>query len=79
MRCAQGLYERGFITYMRTDSVHLSGQAIKAARECVNSMYGKEYLSDSPRQFNSTARMLKKRMKLLGPQVRYLKLQRKPT
>ena len=56
MRCAQGLYERGFITYMRTDSVHLSEQAIKAARECVNSKYGKEYLSSSPRQFNSNAR-----------------------
>ena len=56
MRCAQGLYERGFITYMRTDSVHLSEQATRAARECVSSMYGKEYLSYSPRQFNSTAR-----------------------
>ena len=56
MRCAQGLYERGFITYMRTDSVHLSEQATRAARECVSSMYGKEYLSVSPRQFNSTAR-----------------------
>ena len=32
MRCAQGLYERGFITYMRTDSVHLSEQATRAAR-----------------------------------------------
>ena len=41
---------------MRTDSVHLSEQATKAARECVSSMYGKEYLSNSPRQFNSTAR-----------------------
>ena len=56
MRCAQGLYERGFITYMRTDSVHLSDQAIKAARQCVSSKYGEEYLSTSPRQFNSKAR-----------------------
>ena len=56
MRCAQGLYERGYITYMRTDSVHLSEQAIQAARSCVNSKYGSEYLSDSPRQFNAKAR-----------------------
>ena len=52
MRCAQGLYERGFITYMRTDSVHLSQQAIRAARKCVSSKYGDEYLSKLPRQFN---------------------------
>ncbi len=56
MRCAQGLYERGFITYMRTDSVHLSDQAVRAARNCVSSKYGDEYLSPSPRQFNSNAR-----------------------
>ena len=36
-----GLYERGFITYMRTDSVHLSDQAISASRSCVQSLYGK--------------------------------------
>ena len=56
MRCAQGLYERGFITYMRTDSVHLSDQAIRASRECVQKKYGKEYLSFDPRQFNSKSR-----------------------
>ena len=56
MRCAQGLYERGFITYMRTDSVHLSDQAVRAARNCVSSKYGDEYLSPSPRQFKSNAR-----------------------
>ena len=53
MRCAQGLYERGFITYMRTDSVHLSQQAITAARECVKSKYGKKFLSEIPRQFTA--------------------------
>ncbi|MBF2098130.1 MAG: type I DNA topoisomerase [Gloeomargaritaceae cyanobacterium C42_A2020_066] len=50
MRTAQGLYERGFITYMRTDSVHLSQQAIDAARACVEQMYGREYLSPQARQ-----------------------------
>jgi len=56
MRTAQGLYERGFITYMRTDSVHLSEQAISAARSCVEAKYGKDYLSPGPRQFSTKAR-----------------------
>jgi DNA topoisomerase-1 len=56
MRTAQALYERGFITYMRTDSVHLSEQAIRAARQCVETKYGKEYLSPAPRQFSTKAR-----------------------
>ena len=56
MRTAQALYERGFITYMRTDSVHLSDQAIQAARSCVAGKYGKNYLSPAPRQFQTKAR-----------------------
>ncbi|MFM7634350.1 MAG: type I DNA topoisomerase, partial [Cyanobacteriota bacterium] len=56
MRTAQGLYERGFITYMRTDSVNLSEQAINAARSCVESKYGKDFLSPSARQFSTKAR-----------------------
>lgn len=51
MRTAQALYEKGFITYMRTDSVNLSQQAITAARSCVEQKYGKEYLSPKPRQY----------------------------
>jgi DNA topoisomerase-1 len=51
MRIAQNLYENGYITYMRTDSVHLSEQAITAARACVEQMYGPEYLSPKPRQY----------------------------
>ena len=41
---------------MRTDSVHLSDQAISAARSCVQSRYGKEYLSKTARQFSTKAR-----------------------
>ena len=51
MRVAQSLYEQGYITYMRTDSVHLSQQAIAAARSCVEQMYGQEFLSPQPRQY----------------------------
>ena len=51
MRAAQGLYENGFITYMRTDSVTLSQEAIAAAREAVTTHFGKQYLSDAPKQY----------------------------
>ena len=56
MRTAQALYERGFITYMRTDSVNLSEQAITAARSCVTERYGQDYLSPAPRQFTTKSR-----------------------
>ncbi|MDF7664407.1 type I DNA topoisomerase [Bifidobacterium sp. ESL0763] len=51
MRAAQGLYENGFITYMRTDSVTLSQEAIAAARQSVTRNFGAEYLSDKPKQY----------------------------
>jgi DNA topoisomerase I len=53
MSGAQRLYENGFITYMRTDSVTLSGTAIDAAREQVRELYGAEYLPDKPRTYVS--------------------------
>ncbi|MGC1308584.1 MAG: type I DNA topoisomerase [Phormidesmis sp.] len=56
MRTAQGLYEKGFITYMRTDSTSLSKQAIAAARSCVENKYGKDYLSPKPRQFSTKSK-----------------------
>ncbi|MCC7403082.1 MAG: type I DNA topoisomerase [Bdellovibrionales bacterium] len=52
MEVAQKLYERGFITYMRTDSTNLSQQAIDAARDCIKELYGKEYLPDEPRDYS---------------------------
>ncbi len=51
MRIAQALYERGLITYMRTDSTHLSDEAVGASRKAVEKRYGKEYLSKRPRRF----------------------------
>ena len=51
MSLAQKLYERGFITYMRTDSTNLSDQAIVAARGCIQSLYGKKYLPPQPRSY----------------------------
>ena len=51
MRIAQRLYENGYITYMRTDSVNLSGQAIEAARKAAKALYGADHVSDSPRVY----------------------------
>ena len=51
MQVAQKLYERGFITYMRTDSTNLSTQAITAARDCILERYGKDYLPPEPRDY----------------------------
>lgn len=56
MRAAQKLYEEGFITYMRTDSPTLSTEAIAGARSQIEKLYGKEYLSESPRQFSPARR-----------------------
>jgi DNA topoisomerase I len=56
MRVAQRLYEEGFITYMRTDSVHLSQQAIDAARGRIRKYYGADYLSEGPRQFTTRSK-----------------------
>jgi len=56
MRTAQSLYEQGYITYMRTDSVHLSEQAIAAARSCVEQKYGQQYLSPKPRQYTTKSK-----------------------
>lgn len=53
MRLAQSLYENGYITYMRTDSTNLSTQAIEAARRQAAELYGKEYLPDAPRVYQT--------------------------
>ncbi len=51
MQVAQSLYERGLITYMRTDSTFLSKEALEAARGRIEAAYGKEYLPDAPRTY----------------------------
>jgi DNA topoisomerase-1 len=56
MQIAQRLYEKGRITYMRTDSVHLAKQAIATIRQRVGDMYGANYLSPSPRQYRTRSK-----------------------
>ncbi len=54
MMVAQRLYEEGLITYMRTDSVNLSGDAIKAAQEEIQSTYGSEF--SKPRNYSTKSK-----------------------
>jgi DNA topoisomerase-1 len=53
MRTAQSLYENGHITYMRTDSVSLAPEAVRAARKRVAVQFGAEQLTDKPRVYRA--------------------------
>ncbi len=67
MRVAQGLYEDGLITYMRTDSVQLSEDAIDAVRTRVETRYGAEYLSDKPRRFKTKSKSAQEAHEAIRP------------
>ncbi|MEY4323826.1 MAG: hypothetical protein RL410_1607 [Actinomycetota bacterium] len=56
MDLAQDLYQRGFITYMRTDSPSLSSQATNAARKQAEQKFGRDHLSDSVRSFGASSK-----------------------
>jgi DNA topoisomerase-1 len=53
MRVAQGLYEDGLITYMRTDGVDMAPEAVSAARRAIASRYDAGFVPDRPRQYQS--------------------------
>ncbi|HEX2033719.1 MAG TPA: type I DNA topoisomerase [Chloroflexota bacterium] len=67
MQVAQRLYENGFITYMRTDSVTLSDAAIAAARAQVRERYGADYLPDAPRKYTSKVRSAQEAHEAIRP------------
>ncbi len=56
MRAAQRLYESGYITYMRTDSVALSSEALRMTREAIAKTYGEEYLPHAPRFYRTSVK-----------------------
>jgi DNA topoisomerase I len=56
MRVAQGLYEQGLITYMRTDGVDMAAEAISAARRTITDRYDAGYVPDRPRHYTSKAK-----------------------
>ncbi len=56
MKIAQELYEKGYITYHRTDSLNLSSQSLTAARAFIENQFGKNYCLDNPRRFKTKKR-----------------------
>ncbi len=56
MSTAQKLYENGFITYMRTDSTHLSNEAIEGSRKVITDLYSNEYLPENAKQYATKVR-----------------------
>lgn len=66
MRTAQSLYENGYITYMRTDSVHLSDQAVNAARVAARE-FGDEYVAKEPKQFTTKSKSAQEAHEAIRP------------
>lgn len=56
MRVAQDLYEKGFITYHRTDSLNLSNQSLSQAKNFISKEFGVEYCLEFPRKFKTKNR-----------------------
>lgn len=67
MQVAQRLYEDGYITYMRTDSVNLSKEALTASRKCVQERYGDDYLHEQPRQFTTKSQTAQEAHEAIRP------------
>ena len=67
MGVAQRLYENGYITYMRTDSITLSQTAITAARTQARELYGAEYVPDAPRVYTSKVKSAQEAHEAIRP------------
>jgi DNA topoisomerase-1 len=73
MSVAQRLYENGFITYMRTDSITLSESAVAAARTQVRDLFGAEYLPDTPRTYQSKVKNAQEAHEAIRPAGEYFR------
>nr|MBA2717088.1 DNA topoisomerase I [Propionibacteriales bacterium] len=73
MQVAQRLYENGFITYMRTDSITLSATAIAAARAQVAELFGHDYLPPAPRSYQSKVKNAQEAHEAIRPAGEYFR------
>jgi DNA topoisomerase-1 len=67
MSLAQSLYEKGFITYHRTDSFNLSTQFVFKAKDYIIEKYGKEYALEKPRGYRTKSRMAQEAHEAIRP------------
>ncbi len=67
MKLAQDLYERGLITYHRTDSFNLSTQFVFKAKDYIEKTYGKEYALEKPRGYKTKSKMAQEAHEAIRP------------
>lgn len=67
MSLAQSLYEKGFITYHRTDSFNLSTQFVFRAKDYIIEKFGKEYALEKPRGYRTKSRMAQEAHEAIRP------------
>ncbi len=67
MRLAQGLYEKGLITYMRTDSVNLSKESLSLAKKWIEENFGQDYISEAPRFFKTKSKLAQEAHEAIRP------------
>ncbi len=69
MQTAQRLYEAGFITYMRTDSVNLSAEAVREIRETIEAQFGRQALSDGVNEYKTKSKNAQEAHEAIRPTV----------
>ena len=74
MRTAQQLYENGFITYMRTDSTHLSEEAIAGSRQVIQDLYGDDYLPGKANRYTTKVRNAQEAHEAIRPAHRVFRM-----
>jgi DNA topoisomerase-1 len=67
MQLAQKLYEEGFITYHRTDSLNLSGNFLDESRAYITTTYGKEFVADSARKYHTKSKVAQEAHEAIRP------------
>lgn len=76
MAIAQGLYEKGLITYMRTDSVNLSKESLEGAKKWIIENLGESYASDTPRTFKTKSKLAQEAHEAIRPTDPFLSPER---